>query len=141
MTAADRRWRLLAAMVLGAGMLLLSAAPAFADHVDNDFKDDEYCYRIDSNVADVEDDPVDEDTGTYYVCAIPGGGGGLPDSGGGGDGDVGADAGGDTHGIVPAARIDAGAGGTATAGNPALLAAVLSSAMGAIGAVVARRRR
>lgn len=134
---ADRMRRLLVAMVLGGGMLLLAATPAFALH-EGDGDGRHTCHLVDSNMADVEDDPVDNDTGGYYVCAgqpIPSStdDDGNPRS----HGDVGAD----TGGIVPAARIDAGGGATATAGNPAVLLGVLTGATGAGGAVVARRRR
>ena len=138
MTAADRTRRLLVTMAVAGGALLMSAAPAFAGHATFGFPDNENnCHFVDSSMADVEDGPVDADTDGWYGCAIPGEGGG---GGGGGEravGDIGAGEG----DIVPAARIDAGAGGAATGGNPALLAGVITGATGAIGAVVARRRR
>lgn len=134
-----RRW--LVAATLSGGVLLLAASPAFASHEGTDYDPNDFCHFPDSGMADVEDGPVDEDTETFGWCVVSshGGGGGdeFPDSDEDGVGDVGADA----DGIVPAARIDAGAGGAAVGGNPALLGGVLTGAAGAVGAVAARRRR
>ena len=140
MQTSDRARRWLVVVMLSGGVLLLAASPALASHEGTDYDPNDFCHYPDSGVADVEDGPVDEDTGLSGWCMVTvegaGGGGELPDSGGAGD--VGADA----NGIVPAVRIDAGGGGAAAAGlHPGQLAAALTAGSIAVGAGRARRRR
>lgn len=134
-----RRWLVTAA--LSGGVLLLAATPAFASHEGTDYDPNDFCHFPDSGMADVEDGPVDEDTGPWGWCVVSshGGGGGdeFPDSDEDSVGDVGADA----DGIVPAARIDAGGGGAAAGVNAGPLAGILTAGSLAMGAIAGRRRR
>lgn len=145
----DRARRLLVTMVLGAGSLFLSTAPAFANHYPYDWDDDNHFCAVDSDVADVEEGPVGVDTPNYGWCSYASGGipavegpdvaGGTRATSDAGTGDVGADA----AGIVPAVRIDAGAGAMAStsAAGPAVGAIMGASALLATALEGLRRHR